>query len=227
VKGLSMLARSGSFASGLALVEALPLIEDAGDWAAVPHRDLLEREFRSLPPGTGSLWLRELSRHRLSVQRKLLVGAGLTGNPEVTQGLLAAIGHSSLRRAALVGLAVLGDRRAARAVGEVLRLDDRSARRGALAALVALGGDEAGRFLSRSLGRSSDRKTVMQLLGDKAGSWAQNVYLDGLPYRDIRESCIAGLRRLSDGRGPEDDSLESWRTWLGLPSDAAPKPGAG
>ena len=81
-----------------------------------------------------------------------------------------------------------------------------------------LGGCEAANVLSAAMRNSRDRRTVMNCVRFTANRWVAPVFVDGLCYRDTREDCLRGLRRLVGGRGPRSGAPRAWRAWLGLDS---------
>lgn len=214
---LHKVAQSGSEEAMLALARALPLIDDACDWKHSAESLTLMRYLRALPEGAGATFL--LARHasgRASERRRYLVAAGLSGDADVESALAAALQRPQERRAALLALALSGRRSALAAIRPYTRSHDRRTRRCALAAVAALGGDEGARILSAAMRRTADRRTVMRCVRFAEDRWVVPVYVDGLEYRDTREDCLKGLRRLFDGRGPRSGEPAAWKAWLGL-----------
>jgi len=225
VHALSRVAHAGSHEALLQLAEALPVMEDASGLARQPGVADVAEALRGMAPGAGTALMdAHAAGLRVSLRRRLLVAAGLTGDVAVEDALVAALSRPGERRAALIGLAALGRRRAVPAVAACLNSNDRRTRRCAVEALAVLGGDEAARALSRCVRRSSDRPTVMARLAAVRDPWVTPVYLEGLRFRDSRERSLRGLQRIWGEEGPRTGDLRAWREWLGL--DVAGSPAA-
>ena len=217
VHALKRVAHAGSHAALLALARALPLLEDAADWSASREALALGHVLREMRPGTGAMLLNaRRATRRASARRRYLVAAGLTGDPSVRSALEAALSRAQERRAALLALAVLGERSAVAAIRPYSVSRDRGTRRCALASLAILGGSEAATLLSMAMRNSCDRRTVISCVRFTADRWVSPVFVDGLCYRDTREDCLRGLRRIVGGRGPRSADPRAWRAWFGL-----------